>query len=68
MCVCWLRAEDASVEVAICQLLLGRKTEALSTLGVQPDSATDSGPNDGILDFIRVFQLCIRLLEHNSLA
>ncbi len=44
------------MEIAICQLLLGRKTEAMGTLGVlegAPDGA-DSAPDTGILDFIKV--------------
>ena len=50
------RAEDASVESAICQLLLGHRAEALSTLGVPPGAAEgdDSSADDGILDFIQV--------------
>lgn len=51
-----LSAEDASVEIAVCQLLLGRKIVALGTLGVL-DSALDGGdsaPDSGILDFIKV--------------
>lgn len=56
------------MEIAICQLLLGRKTEALSTLGVQSDSALDDGPDSGIRDFIRVCMLCLTLLAYNTLA
>lgn len=50
------RAEDACVEIAICQLLLGHRAEALSTLGVPPGAAAsdDSSADDGILDFIQV--------------
>ena len=50
------RAEDASVEIAICQLLLGHRAEALSTLGVPPGAAAsdDSSADDSILDFIQV--------------
>ena len=66
--VCWLRAEDASVESAICQLLLGRRTEALSTLGVRSDSAADDGPDSGIRDFIRVSMLCLTHLANHTCA
>jgi hypothetical protein len=50
------RAEDASVEIAICQLLLGHRAEALSTLGIPPGAAAsdDSSADDGILEFIQV--------------
>ena len=44
------------MEIAICELLLGRKTEALGTLGVLDGASecTDSAPDSGILDFIQV--------------
>lgn len=55
------------MEIAICQLLLGRKAEALSTLGVQEgasDSA-DSAADSGIVDFVQVgfqpFTITMRL-------
>ena len=56
------------MEAAICQLLLGRKAEALSTLGVRPDSAAGGGPDSGILDFVRVLIFCIILLAHSNVA
>ena len=44
------------MEIAICQLLLGCKAEALSTLGVLEgaSNSADSAPDSGILDFIQV--------------
>ncbi len=44
------------MEIAICQLLLGRKTEALATLGIteRASAGADSAPDSGILDFITV--------------
>jgi len=53
---CLLSAEDASVEIAICQCLLGRTSEALATLGVLEGSvnSNDSAPDSGILEFLQV--------------
>ena len=44
------------MEIAICQLLLGRKAEALGTLGVLEGASgsADSAPDSGILEFIQV--------------
>lgn len=57
-CVLCTSAEDASVEIAICQLLLGRQPDALATLGVLPGAAAsaDADPDTGILEFIQVEQ------------